>query len=622
MTLPSYPAESGIDPAHIRALPASPGVYLFRDSDGTVIYVGKAASLRARVRSYFGSRRGFTQKNLALIERIADVEVVVGATEAEALLLESNLVKRHKPRFNIALRDDKSFLYIKISVGEKYPRVSTTRRVLDDDARYFGPYANAKSVRRTLKLLNRLFPFRTCALDMDRLWDRPCLKYHIDLCNGPCIRAVEPAEYAEVIDSTIGFLRGRTEPLVADLRGQMRSAAAAQNYEAAALARDRLAAIARVMAGQRAIDDRAGDIDAIGIAREKRQGLGFVLNVRAGRIIGNNQFGFDLAGAEEIGDIAGEFVREYYARAADLPALILLPAAIGEPGMVSAALSAKAQRKVSILVPKRGARRQLLEMATKNAEESLRIDQRARGNSRRRLRTALDQIGEALALRRLPRRIECFDVSHLQGTNVVAAMVVFVDGLPQKSQYRRFRIKGDWGNDDFASMREVISRRFARLGPPGAAIAGQQRSGFVDPPDLLIVDGGRGQLSAALKGLTDQRQISLPVVALAKREEELFTTTALRPIRMPANSDGLHLLQRVRDEAHRFAISYHSKLRSRGGRRSQLDEVPGIGPVRRRQLIRHFGSLGAVRSASVEDLAKVPGIGRSTAESILAELAP
>ena len=605
-----------LDPARIAALPARPGVYLFRDDAGEVIYVGKAASLRSRVRSYFGAQPEFTAKNRALVERIGDVDVIVAGGEAEALLLENNMIKRYKPRFNIRLRDDKSFLYIKISVGETYPRVYTTRRVQEDGGRYFGPYANAKSVRRTLKLLNKLFPFRTCALDMDREWDRPCLKFHIDLCNGPCIRAVDPGAYRRVIDSTIEFLRGRAAPIVADLEQQMQEAAAGQAYEAAALARDRLAAIAKVMAGQQAVDDRAGDIDAIGIARRDRQGTGYVLNVRSGRIVGHNEFPFALQGQETEAEIAAEFVREYYARAVDLPTLVLLAADIGDAEMVAASLTARLGRKVALRVPRRGARRRLLEMATTNARESLAIEHRSLMGSRRRLRRALSQIGEALGMRRLPRRIECFDISHLQGAHVVGAMAVFEDGMPQKSQYRRFRIKGDWGNDDFASMREVISRRFARL-PPDS----QGTEGFAKSPDLVIVDGGLGQLRAALKGLNDERAIAVPLAALAKREEELFGTNSPHPIRLPPTSEGYYLLQRIRDEAHRFAVGYHANLRSRSSRRSALDQVPGVGPVRRRQLLRHFGSLAQLRAATAADIAKVPGIGAATANAIHAALA-
>ncbi len=608
--------DSAIDPARIAALPAKPGVYLFRDRTGEVIYVGKAASLRSRVRSYFGAQPEFTAKNRALVERICDVDVIVAGGEAEALLLENNMIKRYKPRFNIRLRDDKSFLYIKISVGETYPRVFTTRRVLDDDARYFGPYANAKSVRRTLKLLNKLFPFRTCALDMEREWDRPCLKYHIGLCNGPCIRAVDPEIYRHVIDSTVGFLRGRSAPIVADLEQKMQDAAADQAYEAAALARDRLAAIAKVMAGQQAVDDRAGDIDAIGVAHQGRQGTGYVLNVRSGRIVGHNEFPFALQGQETEAELVGEFVREYYARAVDLPTVVLLAAEIADAGLVAASLSARLERKVALRAPKRGPRRRLLDMATNNARESLEIEHRSRMGSRRRLRRALSQIGEALGLRRLPRRIECFDISHLQGAHVVGAMVVFEDGMPQKSQYRRFRIKGDWGNDDFASMREVISRRFARL-PPRP----EGTQGFAKTPDLVVVDGGIGQLRAALKGLNDQRAIAVPLAALAKREEELFSTNSPHPIRLPPTSEGLYLLQRIRDEAHRSAVGYHASLRSRSSRRSALDEVPGVGPVRRRQLLRHFGSLAQLRGASAEEIAKVPGIGSATATAIRAALA-
>lgn len=614
----SNPAENGaaIDPARIAALPAKPGVYLFRDQAGEVIYVGKAASLRARVRSYFGSQPDFTAKNRALVERICDVDVIVAGGEAEALLLENNMIKRYKPRFNIRLRDDKSFLYIKISVEETYPRVYTTRRVLDDGARYFGPYANAKSLRRTLKLLNKLFPFRTCALDMDREWDRPCLKYHIDLCNGPCIRAVGAGEYRRVIDSTIDFLRGRSAPIVSGLEREMKQAADAQAYEAAALARDRLAAISKVMAGQQAVDDRAGDIDAIGVAHQGRQGAGYVLNVRSGRIVGHNEFPFAVQGQETEAEMAGEFVREYYARAVDLPTVVLVATEIAEPELVAASLSARLGRRVVVRVPQRGPRRRLLEMATNNANEALAIEHRSLMGSRRRLRRALDQIGEALGLRRLPRRIECFDISHLQGAHVVGAMVVFEDGLPQKSQYRRFRIKGDWGNDDFASMREVVARRFARLDPQSGGSAG-----FAKSPDLVIVDGGQGQLRAALKGLEDERAISVPLAALAKREEELFSTNSPRPIRLPPTSEGFYLLQRIRDEAHRFAVGYHVSLRSRGSRRSELDRVPGVGPVRRRQLLRHFGSLSRLRAASASQIAEVPGIGSATATAIQQALA-
>lgn len=635
--------------AKLAVMPTDPGVYQLKDVNGKILYIGKAISLRNRVKSYFGSQRGFSVKTRALISNVADFDFVVTDTEVEALVLENNLIKRYKPRYNVVFRDDKQYLYIKVTVQESYPRVLTTRAATRDGSRYFGPYTSARSVRHIIKLLNRLFPFRTCALDMDRVWDRPCLKYHINLCNGPCIRVVEPAEYQEVIRDTISFLEGRHEAVLSKLECQMKLDASDLRFEAAATNRDRINAIRKVMTEQKIVDPRRGDQDVLGLAAEGREIIGHVLTIRDGKMIGGHAYRLKATGQETTEELTGEFVREYYGRAMDVPKKILLPAEVPDKDVVISLLSTLRGGKVHLLVPKRGAQRKLVSMANKNAQEALGVERAALLSSSRRLREALRQIGEGLRMESLPRRIECYDVSHTQGTSTVASMVVFEDGVAVKSKYRRFKIQNSSGNDDYASIYEVINRRFGRAKKSRAVGMERIESNYVDVshvqldgfdpaaplpdfpdqseggvsswavlPDLVLIDGGKGQLRFAQDAMRDQGLEFVPIAAIAKSEEELFVPKDSNPIVLASNSSGLHLLQRIRDEAHRFAISFHTHLRTKAARQSVLDDIPGVGPKRKRSLIRHFGSVHKIREAEVKDIAGVKGISLELAGQIKA----
>ena len=626
-------------------LPTKAGVYLMRDGQGRVVYVGKAASLRNRVRSYFGSARGLTPKTVSLVRSVEDFEFVVTDSEIEALILENTLIKRYRPRYNVVFKDDKQYLYIKITLGETYPRVLTTRRIVRDGSRYFGPFTSAKALRQTLKLLNRLFPYRTCALDMDKEWDRPCLKYHIDLCNGPCIRVVSPEDYAKVIDQTIDFLEGRAEYVLEEMRGSMDSAASELNFEAAALIRDRIKSVEKVVTEQKMVDSERKDRDVIGIARDGREAMGQVLTVRGGKVLGRETYRLQVTGGESDDLLVSEFLREYYDRAPGVPPQILLPAEPQDRELLSDWLRSLRGGAVALHTPKRGVLRRLVRLAESNATETLQMEKSIFLSSSRRLRHALLEIGQALDLPRLPRRIECYDISHIQGSLTVASMVVFEDGAAKKGKYRRFKIR-DAANDDFAAMAEVIGRRFKRLqdanddgngGGLGIKALKHVPLADFDPaaplpvdveesagtskewnalPDLVLIDGGKGQLSAAVSAIRDRGLGHVPTAAIAKKREELFLPGRPSPVLLPASSDGLHLLQRIRDEAHRFAIGFHVKLRSKAGRRSILDEIPGIGPKRKRALYRHFGSLTRIRDAGIEELADVKGMNLAAAKAL------
>ncbi len=631
----------------LAGLPDAPGVYLMRGAQGDVVYIGKARSLRSRVRSYF--RRGDrTAKTISLVQRVADLEVIVTDSEVEALLLENNLIKEHRPPFNVTFRDDKGYLYVKITVGETYPRVGTTRRILKDGALYFGPFTSAKSVRQTLKLLNRLFPYRTCTIDMGTPIPRPCLKYHLDLCIAPCTRSCTVDEYAAVVDGAVGFMRGDYDHVVERLTDQMWGAAEAHDYETAAKHRDRLRAIDKVVAEQKITDLRGGQIDVIAVAREGREAQATVLRIRGGKMIGRGAYELAVTGEETDGEMLDDFVREYYDRAPEVPLLVLTSAQLSDPDPLAAWLSAMRGAKVEVRAPQRGQKRKLVSMAARNVRETLQIERARWLNSGRKLRQALLEIGTALGLERLPRRIEAYDISHIQGALVVGSLVVFEDGVAKKGKYRRFKVRNTPGNDDFESMREVLRRRFTRftkiagetadaglgaralaavplremdadaeLPAPINATAGSS-SEWGSAPDLVLIDGGKGQLSAALDVFREFGidVADIPVAAIAKQREELFVPGRSAPIRLPHDSDGMRLVQRVRDEAHRFAVSFHIKLRTKKGRRSILDEIPGIGPKRKRALIRAFGSLERIRKASATELATVDGMTASAARAL------
>jgi len=598
----------------LAALEPAPGVYLMKDAQGNVIYVGKAASLRARVRSYFGSRSGMDAKTRELVEHIADFEVIRTDTETEALILENELIKRYRPRYNILLRDDKTYPFIRIT-NEPYPRVIATRRLVQDGSRYFGPYPSAGAVHRTLELLKRLFPYRACDIEITGNASRPCLYYHIGRCAGPCIGAVSQQEYQQIIEHVVCFLEGKGDDLLPALRAQMEEAAERLDFEQAARLRDEIRAIEHVLQHQKIVTGRNESFDVLAVA----QGAGGdacvqVSTVRNGKLLGSESY--MMAGArvdDTPSAILTSFVTQFYQQAVQIPPEIVLQYPVDDEAMIAAWLTERRGSTVKLTVPKRGLRRELVEMTQKSAQQNLEQHRVRWLNDEQRTTMALSELADALGLDRLPRRIECFDVSNLHGTNAVASMVVFEQAKPKKSDYRRFQIKSVEGPNDFAMLQEAIRRRYRR------ALTEEQTESWRSLPDLIIVDGGKGQLNAACEVLRELG-LDLAIAALAKEHEELFLPDRPDPILLPRDSQALYLVQRIRDEAHRFAITFHRKRRAKSTIASVLDEIPGIGPRRRRALLREFGSVEGIRQASVEEIANVPGMTRALAEQVKAEL--
>ena len=613
--------------AQVRALPEKPGVYLFRNARGEVIYVGKAANLRARVRSYFGSPHSLEGKTRNLVSNVTDFEYITTNTEQEALHLEATLVKRHQPFYNVRLKDDKHYPYLKVDVHEPWPRVFITRRVENDGARYFGPYASAGSVRTTLDLVKKLFPWRSCTKTITGTDPRPCLDYYIHRCIAPCTSYCAPEEYRAVIDQVILFLEGRTDAVVQQLTTQMKAAAENLEFERASRIRDQLGAVRKVTETQVTATTEAADVDVFGLAQDGNDAVVQVLFVRGTKMIGRDHFA--LAGTSEVapGHVLSSFLKQFYESASQIPGLILLPHPTEEAPLLERWLSEKQGRAVEMRVPARGEKRRLVAMADDNAGEALQMLRIKWLADRGKTSAALDEIQEALNLPALPHRIECYDISNTQGVNSVASMVVFSEGAPQTSEYRRFKIKTVKGPDDFASMAEVLRRRFRRLAEARSAEpkadpsdAEEAEHGWSAQPDLVLVDGGKGQLSTALDVLRDLGLPEIPVAGLAKREEELFVADMGEPILLDRRSQGLYLLQRVRDEAHRFAITYHRGLRKKSGMVSPLDRVPGVGPKRKKALLREFGSVKAIRDAETDEIAATAGMTRRLAEIIKARL--
>ncbi|MCY3570387.1 MAG: excinuclease ABC subunit UvrC [Chloroflexi bacterium] len=628
--------------AQVAALPAKPGVYTFRDANDRVIYIGKAANLRSRVRSYFGSPRSLEGKTRVLAERIAQLEVVTTHTEQDALHLEATLVKRHQPFFNVRLKDDKHYPYLKIDVDSPWPRVTIARRVAKDGSRYFGPYASAKSVRTTLDLVKKLFPWRSCDKEITGSDPRPCLEYYIRRCIAPCTSFCTPDEYKEVIDQTMLFLDGKSEAVLKQLKSGMTDAAEELNFERAAQLRDQITAVERVTETQLTADTSAAEIDVFGLAVDGDEAVVQVLFIRGQNMAGSDHFNVAGVKDESAGSVISSFLRQHYESGLQPPRLVLIPDDIDDLALLQNWLSDKRGSKVEVRHPKRGDKRRLVNMATENASETLQMSRVRWMADRGRTDAALEELEEALSLPAPPRRIECYDVSNTQGSNVVASMVVFLDGRPATSEYRRFRIKTvdtSEGPDDFASMAEVIQRRFKRLGEERRAERAQgfnvpdepsptqtdeedqsESEGWGAIPDLVIVDGGRGQVSAAHDVMRNLAVDDIPLAGLAKREELLFQVDSSDPVRLDRRSQGLYLVQRIRDEAHRFAISYHRRLRARQTSQSTLDRIKGIGPRRKKALLRKFGSLQAIREADVTDIAATPGMTQRLAEQLKLEL--
>ncbi|TMC04916.1 MAG: excinuclease ABC subunit UvrC [Chloroflexi bacterium] len=611
--------------AQVASFPDAPGVYLFKDPRGRVLYVGKADVLRDRVRAYFGPT--LDVRHIRMVERAERVEFAVTGSISEAYLLEANLIKQHKPRYNIRLKDDKSYPYVKITLGEDFPRILRTRSLGDRTARYFGPFANAKSVDQSLDLLQKLFPYRTCKLtilagDEGRghtvppsalPGGRPCLLFHLKRCTAPCVGNTTKDEYRATVDKSVLFLEGRYETLARATRREMESAADTLEFERAAALRDRLTAIDRTLDRQEVHAYKGDDFDVLAAAIDEGDAVVQLFRVRDGTIVGRDHFA--LEGSEGAGapEVIASFLRQHYSAATMLPPEIVTPATLPDAAALEAFLSERRGGPVRLHVPQRGKKRHLAELAERNAKDALDQERVRWLADRGKTDVALRELQEALGLEGPPKRIECYDVSHVQGTSVVSSMVVFEDGRPAKSQYRRFRARIADRNDDFTNMHDTLKRRFARSASPEA-----QSSWPL--PDLVILDGGKGQLSAGLAALADAGRLQIPIAALAKEREELFVPNRPDPIVLPRNAQGLYLVQRIRDEAHRFAVTYHQKVRARRAVRSILDDIAGVGPARKRALLRKFGSVRAMQEAPVEDLAAVGGVGVALAERIKSAL--
>jgi excinuclease ABC subunit C len=609
--------------AQLAALPNRPGVYIMRNGEGEVIYVGKAANLRSRVRSYFGSPHSFETKVRRLVEQIADFEFIVTDSAQEALILEATLVKRHQPFFNVRLKDDKHYPYLKIDLVNPWPRVEITRRVQSGGgSRYFGPYASAGSVRKTLDLVKKLFPWRSCTKAITAKDPRPCLDYYIHRCIAPCSGYCTREEYDNVIRQVILFLEGQADEVVKELRQRMAEAAEGWEFERAAVLRDQIRAVERVTEHQAMATTDFIDTDVFGLARQDNRACVQVFFIRATKVIGRDTFTLEGVNDEPDEQVVASFLKQFYQSATYVPRRILLPCRVAEAPLIQAWLSQMRGSKTRLVTPQRGEKRRLVAMAEENAREALQMMQARWLADSGKTQAALEELQEELNLPTLPQRIECYDISSIGGTSAVGSMVVFLDGRPRSAEYRRFRIKTVTGADDYAMLQEVLRRRFKRASARGEPVEPRVDEGAVGYeswgvlPDLVIVDGGKGQLNAALDVMRDLGVGHIPAAGLAKQHEELFVQDMSEPIVLPRTSQALYLVQRIRDEAHRFAITYHRGVRQKAGMRSALDAIPGIGPKRKRALLRKFGSVQRIRQASPDDIAATPGFTRALAEKV------
>ena len=623
MAIPPY--DRGVTPeleSALAKLPDKPGVYLMKDARGDVVYVGKAQSLRNRVRSYWQKAvpTGEVHRIRSVIDRVVDVEVTQTDSVSEALLLEMHLIKRYRPRFNVRLKDDKSYPYIKVTLADDFPRVERTRKLVNDGSRYFGPYGSASSVDESMNLVRRLFPFRTCTIEIkdgERALQRPCLLYHIKRCQGPCIQAISKEAYRADVEQVELFLEGRQESLVKALGREMLAAAERTEYERAAVMRDKIRAIERTMESQKMAAFARTELDLVGMARQDNQAAIQLFVIRDGKMIGRDVFLLDAAREALEDEVLTSFLEQYYTQAASIPREVYVPSPTLDTGVLEAFLAERRGGPVHLRVPQRGEKRGLMALATRNAGETLAREQARWLADQGKTLAALEELAEALELAGPPLRIECYDISNFQGSESVGSMVVFEDGKPRSGEYRRFRIKTVSGPNDFASHQEVLRRRFRslRVGEEGSE---EERRWAM--PDLVILDGGKGQVSAGKETLDELGLHDLPLAGLAKEREELFLPGRQDPIVLAPTSPALYLVQRLRDEAHRFAITYHRGLRAKKAIRSAFDDLPGVGPKRKRELLKVFGSIKRVREAPVEQIAAVPGIGRALATKIKATL--
>ncbi len=585
-------APMGILEEKLKTLPDAPGVYLMKDAQGKIIYVGKAVVLKNRVRQYFHANKNHTPKVKAMVAKIADFETIVTASEVEALILECNLIKKHRPRYNVCLKDDKSYPYLKLTLAEDFPRIILTRRVERDGSRYFGPYTSGLAVKESLELLRKLFPLRTCRI----FPKRPCLQFHIKRCMAPCVGKISRQDYQQFVAAVEKFLEGRTAEVERDLERKMTAAAESLQFEMAAKLRDVLLAVRKISERQKIVTE-SGDLDAIGLARLNSEVCAQIFFIRDGKVTGRESFLLSGAADESDSQAVAEFLKQYYSRAKLSAQEILLPVEISDEKILAEWLGAK------ISVPKRGVKFSLVEMAAENAKKFLE-EKMARAELKdAQTLGAVEDLQKFLQLPKLPRRMECFDISHFQGAETVASMVVFEDGAPDKKSYRRFKIRSTEGKpDDFLSMHEVTERRYGKLTAE-------------ELPDLVVIDGGIGQLNSALEIIRGFGH-SVPVVGLAKQFELIFVEGKSEPVELPRGSQALYLMQRIRDEAHRFAITYHRKLRRARNLKSELDNISGIGEKRRADLFKKFGSLPKIKSATIDELLEVPSMNRAAAEAL------
>jgi len=589
----------------LKQIPDKPGVYLMKDDSGEVIYVGKARSLKKRVRSYF--RKGnHSYKTSIMVDSITDFDYIVTDTEMESYILEANLIKKYHPKYNIRLKDDKTYPFIKITTYEDFPRIKKTRVVKNDGSKYFGPFADVDAIYKTINILKDLFKLRSCNYDIseEKQLERPCLNYYIDKCNAPCVGKISKEEYHEQIDQVIMFLSGRQKTLIKKIEAKMQKAADEQNFEKAARYRDAMEAVEEISRQQKVMSEDDKDRDIIAITEDGAYCVQLLL-VKNGKLIGQEHFILQVPEGEDQSEVMSSFLQQYYEQAPQLPDEILLNTEINNREILADRLKQLKGKKVNIKKPERGNKKRLIEMALKNAKQNLKKESIKRKYEEKRTVKAVEKLAEYLDLDTDPSHIEGFDISNIQGTDPVASLVVFKEGRASKSDYRRFKIRHKEGPDDFAMMKEVVHRRYRRLLNEDRKL-----------PDLILIDGGKGQLNAALKALEELGITEIQILGLAKREEEVFIPDREEPIIIPKNSDALHLLQRVRDEAHRFAVNYHRKLRSRRITHSMLERIPGIGPKKRKALLKHFGSLAKIRLADQSELKEVDGISDNLAEVI------
>ncbi len=599
----------------VRALPEKPGVYLFRDEGNRVIYVGKAARLRQRVRSYFAPRNTLSIKTQNMVEKIARIDFIMTDSELEAILLESNLIKEHYPHYNVLLKDDKSYPYVKVSLNEDWPRLYFARRWEQDGARYFGPFASARSVRATITAVSKIFPFRTCTKPITGTDSRPCLEYHMHRCSGPCIGAAKREEYDNMIKQVLLFLEGKRKLVIRGLQSQMKQASRELQFEKAALLRDRLEAVHNIMESQKVISPGGGEQDVIAMVADGDQACVEIFFIRTGKLIGQEQFMLQGVRDEAPAEVTASFIKQFYGSSPHVPPHILLSNPPTDIALLEDWLTERRGRNVTLNVAQRGKGKQLVEMAQQNARlgmENWRIKHLSEPGM---INAALKELQEKLQLPTLPRRVECYDISDISGTSAVGSMVVFDNDKFRKEHYRRFRIKTVAGTDDYAMMGEVLRRRFLR-GEVKETAPETDKKAWTIMPDLIIIDGGRGHLGVALQVLQELHIARIPVIALAKEKEEIFVPGYSQPVVLPDNSPALHFLQRARDEAHRFALGYHIVVRRKSSLASQLDDIPGIGNKRKRALLKQFGSVKGIKEASLEELMQVAGMTRGAAESI------